>query len=439
MVWFGHHHDGSLNQGDAKYGVSSFVIAASAIAYGLTLALNAVAARLMPAVDYGEFSSAVAMIAIVTTCATLGLEKYALRVLPEYLHNHAIPKVKGYVFFGACVAVVGGLALGVGGYQLYGTFKPHAENTNILKQLLWFIPGISLFLFIIEVVTTFRSAIGSTLIYRIILPAGTLAAMMWIPHEEHPFKVADAVAIYGGAWMAALLILVVYTVVVAPNKFASSAVVLEPKQWLTHGFGYLGLSLVMTLFGQSAILILEIFRGDRTGVARLSACMQIAGLAIITQTAMMRVFAPALARLIASGDLPGEWRLVRKRGRIMLAVGMVFTIGIVLFGRELLGLFGEDYRSAYPTLVLITVGNVINIVLGAAPVFLQFHGRHRLTLGITAAGTVFTITAIAIAARFGDYTMVAQAYVGSLIVLYVTLQIAARRLSASLAKAVVVQ
>ncbi len=432
MTWFGPH---TPFFHDPRSAENAFVITAACIAYGLTLALNAVTARFLPPAAYGEFSSAVALASIICTCATLGLEKYALRLIPEYLRNHRSAKVKGYILFGMLVTVLVGAALGFGGFAVYGTYKPHAENLSVLEQMLWFVPAIALFFFLVEIATTFRNSVGPTMVYRLVLPAITLVAMVAVSRMAAQFTVSDAVDVYGVSWIVGLVVLAVYAVVAAPRELHDPGVSVEPRQWITNGIGFLGLSLLLTLFAQSTILILEVLKGDRAGVAMLSAALQISGLAILLQTATLRVFAPELARRIAAGDVQGQWALIRKRGRVMLMVGIPFTAGIIVFGHELLGLFGAEYKSAYPTLIVLTVGNVVNIFLGAAPVFLQFHGRHRLTLALAAAGTVVTFATIAVASEVGTYETVAQAYTCALIALYIVLHIVARRVWRGLARA----
>ena len=326
----------------------------------------------------------------------------------------------------------GGVALGTGGVAAYGRWSAHTEDLGVLEEMLWFVPAMALFLFMVEIATTFRSAIASTTIYRLAHPVLTL---VWIaPHIMQGLTAEEAIGIYGGAWVVSLAILGVYLAISAPKGLYSRGVSVSPRLWVTNGMGYLGLSLLMTLLSQSAILILEIVKGDRAGVALLSASLQIAGLAIILQTATMRVFAPELARRVAAKDLEGQRHLLRRRAGIMLMLGGAFFLLVLQFGREFLGLFGQNYHEAYPTLVLLTLGNVVSIVLGSASVFLQFHERHRLALALAAGGTVIAFTAIAVAAEFGDYATVAQVYTAVLVLFYGVMEVAARLVARSLAR-----
>lgn len=409
---------------------SAYVVTAAGISYAVTLVIHVAAARLLDPVDFGAYSAAIAMSGVICTCATLGLEKYALRVMPEYLRNNSISKARGYMLFGAVLTVSCAAVLGYCGFTAYDNWGPHSKGIAVLEQMLWYVPAMALFLFMVEIATIFGAAIASTTIYRLVLPV--LIVIGIAPHIMKGLTVEDAVSIYGGAWIVSLAILSVYLAISMPKAMYSRRVSIHPRLWVINGMGYLGLSLLMTLLSQSAILVLEIFKGDRAGVALLSASLQIAGLAIIIQTATMRVFAPELARRVAANDLKGQRQLLRRRACVMLVLGGAFLLLVVQFGREFLVLFGKDYGEAYPTLVVLTVGNVVSIVFGSASVFLQFHGRHRLALVLAASGTVLAFTAITVAADFGGYATVAQTYTAALILFSLVMAIAARMVARSL-------
>lgn len=411
---------------------SAYVVTASGISYAVTLAIHVAVARLLDPVDFGAYSAAVAMSLVICTCATLGLEKYALRVMPEYLRNNSIAKVRGYILFGAALTVICGTALGFFGIAAYEQWGPHTKGIAVLEQMLWYVPAIALFLFLLEIATIFGAAAAATTIYRLVQPM--LVVIGIVPNIMGGFTVEEAVTIYGGSWVVSLAILAVYLAVSLPKVMYSRRMTVHPRLWVANGMGYLGLSLLMMLFWQSAILVLEILKGDRTGVALLSASLQIAGLAVIIQTATMRIFAPELARRIAANDLQGQQQLLRRRALFMLVLGGCFLLLVLQFGREFLGLFGKSYVEAYPTLVLLTIGNVVSIVFGSGSVFLQFHGRHRLALALAAGGTVLAFTAISVAANFGGYATVAQTYTVAIILFSLVMAIAARLVARSLAQ-----
>lgn len=406
-----------------------FVTFAAFVGYALTLGMNAVAAHILPANSFGEFSSAIAMVGIICTCATLGMEKYALRLLPEYILAKDFKNVKGYIFFGIAICVLVGIAISLGALFFYDRFKSHQQNLSVLSQMLWFVPAIAIFLFLLEITTTFGSIVWSTTIYRIIFPFLALGTMLALPWISASPTISEAINLYGFSWVAALVLMTILLFLSAPKGILHSSFSFAPKQWLTEGFEYLGFSLLMTIFSQAAILTIEIVSGDRGSVGLIAAAMQISMLIIIVQTATIRVFAPKLANLITKKDTKGQQQLMRRRLWYMLVFGIVFLSAVLLFGREMLQIFGSGFDVAYPTLVVLTIGNIINTIFGFAPTYLQFHEAHATTLRIAAGGTVLGVVAMALASAYGSYLDVAYAYSGSAIVMSSTFQIAAMAVS----------
>jgi|GEM_PF-2057147 len=422
------HHD-SIHRQHSSQGFGASVAFAAFVGYALIFALNAVVARILAPDQFGEFAAAVAMIGIICTCATLGLEKYALRLLPQYIQERKLALVSGFLAFGVIISVVLGAVIGFVGFKSYGAFKPHTNNIEEIAHMIWFAPAIAVFLFAVEIASAFGSFVWSAIIYRVIFPLIALGSMAALPLLTAKPTTADAINVYGFSWIIALGLMAILLLRSAPRRLYRSKPMMIPRQWITEGVAYLGLSLLLTVFAQGAILTTEVIRGDRVSVGLISAAMQVSMLVVIVQTSTLRVFGPQLATLIARGDAVGERKLIWNRARWMLLIGLLFMAAIVLYGRAILSIFGESYTVAYPVLVVLSIGNTVNTVLGFSPTILQFHGAHKVTLRIATIGTIIGVGSMSLAAAYGTHLEVAYAYSGSLILMYLAFQVAAQIVS----------
>lgn len=395
--------------------------------YALTCFLNMVAARILSAEEFGAFSATISMVAIVCTVATLGLEKCALRLLPEYVQRKLQSRTKGYLIFGIAISVGVGALCASGAFVFYDAARPHSANLEPLKQMLWFVPTITLFLFALEVATAFGSTIGSTVIYRLIVPAAAVVAVSGLSLFVEHVTLRETIFAFGATWVVGLLMMVILIWRRIPQGVAAARAEYAPRDWLTQSVGYLGFSLIMTLFNQGAIVVLEVLKGDRVGVGLMAAAMQVAGFIVLAQTATARVYSPQLARLITAGDAAGERALMRSRMKFMVLISGVFLALVVFCGREMLGVFGASYRDAYPTLIVLTIGNCANTILGFAPTVLQFHGATKRTVVIAGTGMIIALIGMTLVARSGTYGEVAYAYSAALIATFVALHIASAK------------
>ena len=107
---------------------------------------------------------------ILSTIATLGLEKYALRYLPALLERGDAAGVSSYWKFSLRTIIQVSLALiAVFALGMFGSLWARGGDPRfVLLYLVVFLPGIGLFLFMLEVVTASGAALRAVAIYRIV-------------------------------------------------------------------------------------------------------------------------------------------------------------------------------------------------------------------------------------------------------------------------------
>jgi O-antigen/teichoic acid export membrane protein len=168
--------------------------------------------------------------------------------------------------------------------------------------------------------------------------------------------------------------------------------------------------------------VLGLAHEDRAGIGVFTAAMQLAGFVTIIQTATTRVYAPRLSQLIEAGDTEGERRLMGGRNALLGMLSIAFVVGVAIFGRELLSLFGSGYERGERTLLVLSAGNAVNTVLGFAPWWLQFKGRHTLVLAVSGIGCAAAIGGMWWAASAMHWEVVAWSYSIGLAATFAALQ-----------------
>jgi O-antigen/teichoic acid export membrane protein len=64
-------------------------------------------------------------------------------------------------------------------------------------------------------------------------------------------------------------------------------------------------------------------------------------------------------------------------------LSLVFLIGIILFGKNILGLYGEVFTAGYHILLIFTIGIIIDTLAGISISILQFLGKNSLSLKVS--------------------------------------------------------
>jgi O-antigen/teichoic acid export membrane protein len=390
--------------------------------YGLFCVIGVVLARLLTAEEYGRYGSAIAFATLAATFGTLGLEKQALRLLPAFIVRGEWGLLRGYLLMSVIVCVALGVAIGVVAGPGLDEIRPPPNARGAFTAVMVYLVPVTLFCMLVEVLTSFGRPIASTATYRLALPLSILAASGLIALLDERDSV-HAVHAWGLGWCAALALLVALVWRAYPREAAVARAKAHTRAWLSGGISYLSFSLIMTAFVQAPLIVLGLAHEDRAGIGVFTAAVQLAGFVTIIQTATTRVYAPKLSQLIESGDADGERRLLTGRNALLGALSLAFVGGMALFGRELLSLFGPGYERGERTLLVLAAGNAVNTVLGFAPWWLQFKGRHTRVLVISALGCSAAIGGMWWAASSMHWEAVAWSYSIGLSATFIALHI----------------
>ncbi|KAA5539290.1 hypothetical protein FYK55_24570 [Roseiconus nitratireducens] len=104
-------------------------------------------------------------------------------------------------------------------------------------------------------------------------------------------------------------------------------------------------------------------------------------------------FAPQFRNAWAKDDVARFRNLVTQCSRLLIGVGTPIGIAVVLLSPNIMGLFGEDYRSAWLLLVILGIGQYLNLVTGTVNQILVMCGLEKTLRNITFYACLFAIVA----------------------------------------------
>lgn len=89
---------------------------------------------------------------------------------------------------------------------------------------------------------------------------------------------------------------------------------------------------------------------------------------------------PATASLYASGDRPELERLAVTTARTTTLLTLPVALGLILFGRWALALFGPGFPAGAPALAILACGQFVNVACGPVGTVLIMTGHERIVL-----------------------------------------------------------
>ncbi|MGJ3237554.1 MAG: oligosaccharide flippase family protein [Anaerolineae bacterium] len=137
----------------------------------------------------------------------------------------------------------------------------------------------------------------------------------------------------------------------------------EAPKWLFTNLGFITNSLATLLTSRMNILILGAFTTlDQIGY--YGVVLRIVAVIVLAQTATNAVLRPRIAQLFAEKKADELQDLITLGVRSVVIVSFPIGVAFILFGRFILELFGSEFVVAYPMLIVMCIGQMMNTFSG---------------------------------------------------------------------------
>lgn len=374
---------------------------------------------------FDDYSVAVSVVTLLSSLATLGLEKYALRLLALNIERAMWSRLRAFCHFSIKVIVLFSLGLmaitvlGLAALIVWQQAPPHAA----ILIYIGFLPVIALCLFLVEVITVYGHQILALALYRFLVPALFLIWLFLLNDFHIEFSAVSAVSCLGAAWCVALLLMGISVKAVAPHVADTSAATRKDKRkWLQKSLSLLLSGLMMTFLMSAGTITLEILYPSEAVVGIYAVAMQTATLISLVGTSTNRYYLPMLVVLLERRDQAGVHSLLIKRLRLIIGFVALFLGVIGGWGYDILSLFGDEFVQGYPILFICALGSIAMTLFSDSLYYLQFMGQNRHVIGLMCLACLsMLVLSVVLGARHGAMG-VAVAYAAPTLLLFCALK-----------------
>ncbi|MEX1670633.1 oligosaccharide flippase family protein [Zhongshania guokunii] len=367
-------------------------IFSAGLAFGLSLLL----ARLLGASGVGIYYLALSVVVLASVVARMGLSLTLLRFSAAAVAEKNWAELNGVYW--KCLYVVVPLSLTVTALLLlvskllsqkvFG--EPAIER--VLNVMAFSILPMSLAVIHAELIRGFKKIASSLFVLGIVLPFTNCLAMWFlIPRLG---QVGAAWAYFLATVCASLFAIIVsmkYTSksrgiggVFSWRKLLESAVPNYITNLIQQG---ILLSLPVILLGYYA-------SSQEVGV--YSICVRIASLVSFVLVAVNSISGPKISALFKQGNIKQLERVVQQSTALMTVSGLVVVLPILLWPRYVLSMFGEDFTYGSLVLLVLAMGQLINVMFGSVGLLLTMTGHERQQRNSIAISSVILIVTMPI-------------------------------------------
>jgi O-antigen/teichoic acid export membrane protein len=360
------------------------------MAYALSFLFEIAAARGLGVHDFGAYIVGVGIAWVLAQIAPLGMTWAVVRYVSIYRSQADLERLRGTVLLGVRVTAISGAILGAAMFvaaPLLATYVLHDPDFTLMLRLLAFsVPLSALTEQLLATVQAYTRVISTVLVRSVVVPAlrllGVLGALAILGGGAVTVAGSHLVVELVGMLLALFAMLRVLTFGPARHpgrqvgRYARPLAAQRILESSTSDFGNLVLSA-----SRSASL-----------AALSTAAMRFTLVAAGLFKAIGIALAPMVSDIHAADQREHLARLYKAASRWMFAIGVPVFLVQILFGRWLLTLFGEEFSVAYPALVILAVGQLVNSATGVTVDVIRMIGRSGLML----ANTVLDVTCLVV-------------------------------------------
>lgn len=398
-------HDRSAASGIAARLRSSaaWVFAGRVLGVLLSLLINAWLARLLSPADMGGYLFAFSLLSILVAFAQFGLPQTAVRRLAEAGVSQDKGSLSDYVrpilLLGVGIATVVAMAQFLAARMFDKPDGVLVANAAVLS--VWLV-AMALGGVLAEIFRGLHAVREATLFGGLTASLILVLLLAGASMSGWELGLADAVLLSCAAAMASLVISGLCLLRWMPQVFRRAGVglrALRETALQSVPAGLIGVVLIFMSMGQMDVLMLGIFAGA-DDVAVYGAAARLVMLVSVSLLMVNAVVAPLIPELNTRGRRADLERLLRRTAAIAAIPAIGALAGMVVCGGAVLAIvYGDYYARGAVVLVILSLGQLVNVLAGSCNLVLVMTGNQNLSLRINLSCLVIATTALVEPAR----------------------------------------
>lgn len=365
---------------------ATFALRLAGAAFGFLSSL--LFARYLGVAGYGELSVILAATALLATTASLGLPSLAVRLIATYHTGGDWPRLRGFIQFAHRWTLAAALVLTAGfvawalvpgrgsAWTAYLVAAPMILLAALNQQRASILRGLN-------------HVVAANLPEHVLRPSVVLVMLLTLPLVTG-IDVQTAVAIQLAAVATSLVIGAGMLARRVPAELRHSPVVSEGRRWYREMQPFF----LITLLQAVNLHFTLIYVASLSSVAEagmFNVALRVVELVTFGLTAINLTIQPKLAAALSVNDRGRAQHLARQSARLASVAALAAAVALLLAGPRVLGLFGPDFGAAYPTLVVLLLGQLVVALTGPCGAVAAMAGEQRTNLVALAAATVLSI------------------------------------------------
>jgi O-antigen/teichoic acid export membrane protein len=366
------------------------------VSKGLFVMSGVIFARYLGPVEYGLYGFALSIITLAMLPVTAGLPNLLIREIANFQLKKKWGLLVGVINWSRAYVLLLSISIVVIMYVgLYFSFFDSIVAA-LLGTALWLIPLNGLLTHQSAVLNGFRQPMLAQLPTQILAPIITLFTLFFFLFFNVKLDANKLVHISIIATTCAFLLSVFLLKRTQGLYIIQAETKYKIKSWHRSLLPFTLMAFISTLNTELASILVG-WLVDLESVAYFKVAMQAVALISLGLTAINAVIMPDIARSYKESDINVTQSLLKKSVRISVIVSLPIIFILYFFGELLiLTLFGREYLESYSILVILCIGQVVNVFMGSVGAVLYMTNNENSALKILLLSLIINILLLVI-------------------------------------------
>jgi O-antigen/teichoic acid export membrane protein len=343
---------------------------------GLAFLFQVAIARQLGASGAGVYFLALAFVIPVVTAVQLGMDNIVTRFVAAHASESDWRRVRGVMRHAIRIVLAVALAASATLFffadMLAIKIFSKPDLAAPLKLMVLFVAPFSLMLIYAAALQGLKRSRDTMLMHSVLTPLFATAALIVLAPR---LGTAGAILAYGIGIMFNLLFGFCMWQRASAGWLRTSPD-FSARLLLSSSLPLFGASVVQQIMQVFPLLLLGMW-ADSAEVGVFSVAQRTAGLLSLVLIAANAIVAPKFAELYHQEDMAALGKVARYTTALVTVMALPGVI-LMLFAPEwLMGMYGADFRSGWPLLTIMALGELVNVATGAVGLVLVMTGNQR--------------------------------------------------------------
>ncbi|MCW4442354.1 oligosaccharide flippase family protein [Vibrio splendidus] len=361
-------------------------------ASGLSMLLGIILARLLEPENYGVYGYIVSLITLLCLPAIAGLPNFLVREVAKYEQSGDYPHLRGILNWSTSYIVFVTVCTSLLAIILIRLDVIDGKVSGHMVAALVAIPFKGLVTQLSSVLNGFGKAVWAQVPLGLISPLVMICVVLIFMAVGENVTVDIVIISLSSSYILSFLISFCMLIYFKPKGLALTKSKYKTKEWHKSLLPFSFIAIISTMNNELATVFLGIF-GEIESVAYFRVSMQAISLVSISLLSVNAVTMPLMAKLNITSDLSSLQSIATKSVRLSCLISYPILITLAFFGDSIIEiLFGSSYSVAYGSLIILVVGQLVNVTCGSVGSILSMINKEGVVLKSMFITLIITIS-----------------------------------------------